>query len=197
MSAIDWPKWVNHRSFGLNEGSPNGPWRTSAREGDTWVSAVADGNPAGAASAAIRAAKLVVGGMTYASCAAQEPQMGANVFSRHQTQRDPARLSVQVEGPGPTQSDRARHQKWLWTTTTRLPAADFGGPNMRPARQLGKRALDPERALLRVDVASAQRRQLTPAQTAEGRQEHQRPVPLRHHLDHGDNFTDRQNQPLR
>ena len=34
--------------------------------------------------------------------------MGANVFSRHRTQRDPVRFSSQVRAPGSTQSDGAR-----------------------------------------------------------------------------------------
>jgi hypothetical protein len=44
--------------------------------------------------------------------------------------------------------------------------------------QLGKRTLHTDGAVLRIDIAAAQRRQLTPAQTAEGGQEHRHPPPL-------------------
>ena len=40
-------------------------------------------------------------------------------------------------------------------------------------RQLGKRALNPHGPLLDIDVAAAQRGQLTPAQTAENREQHE------------------------
>ena len=65
------------------------------------------------------------------------------------------------------------------------------------AAQLGKRALDPDRALCQVNIAPPERRKLTPAQTAEHRQEHQRPIPLRNRLHQGTDLTNRQDRPLR
>jgi hypothetical protein len=45
--------------------------------------------------------------------------MGANVFSRPQTQHDPLRPFAQVGAPRSTQPDGDRHQEWAWTSLTR------------------------------------------------------------------------------
>jgi hypothetical protein len=44
--------------------------------------------------------------------------------------------------------------------------------------------------MLHIDITAAQCRQLTPAQAAKRRQQHQRPVLLRHHLGQGDDLAD-------